>query len=272
MPILTNLSRAAATLGAIALPGVLVTLSGCTLMRDESLLASSEVVAQMPRAGGERVEVARFSRRIAGDKLPDHWEPYIILPSKPRTEYRLVSTAEGVALEAKADQSASGMYRRIRIDPQRHPVIEWRWQVAQLIPEANARVAATDDAVARLIVSFHGDPGKLDFQDRTQLRLAKALTGKALPYATLMYIWSSELPVDSLIEHPRTDRIRVIVVASGGRDLGEWRDYRRNVVEDYRRAFGEDPWDIVAVGVMTDADNTRQKARCLYGDITFLSH
>ena len=63
----------------------------------------------------------------------------------------------------------------------------------------------------------------------------------------------------------------------GGREAGGDRrrggpadhDYRRNVLEDYRRAFGEEPWDIVAVGLMTDTDNTRQKAHCLYGDISF---
>ena len=52
--------------------------------------------------------------------------------------------------------------------------------------------------------------------------------------------------------------------------VGQWRDYHRNILEDYRRSFGEEPWDIVAVGVMTDSDNTKQKARCLYGDVTFL--
>ena len=53
-------------------------------------------------------------------------------------------------------------------------------------PNANESRAATDEAVARLIVSFHGDPKRLDFQDRVQLRLAKAPSGQALPYATLM--------------------------------------------------------------------------------------
>ena len=41
------------------------------------------------------------------------------------------------------------------------------------------------------------------------------------------------------------------------------------MLEDYRLVFGEEPWDIVAVGVMTDAGNSRQKARTQYGDITF---
>jgi len=43
----------------------------------------------------------------------------------------------------------------------------------------------------------------------------------------------------------------------------------QRVTEDYRRAFGEEPWDIVGVGVMTDASNTHEKASAQYGDISF---
>lgn len=243
---------------------------GCASTPDGSLLASTGVVRELAREEGERVEVARFSRRQAGVALPDFWQPYIILPSKPRTDYALVRTAEGVALEARADRSASGKVRRIRIDPQQHPQLQWRWRVGNLIPGADKRIASADDSPARLFVSFHGDEKKLDFGQRAQMRLARALSGQSLPYATLMYVWSNQLPVGTVVENPHTDRIRAIVVASGPEGVGQWRDYRRNVLEDYRKAFGEEPWDIVAVGLMTDADNTGQKARCQYGDITFV--
>jgi hypothetical protein len=249
---------------------VVIAFGGCASTPDESLLGSSEVVRQMSRATGEHVEVARFSRRQPGEALAEHWQPYIILPSKPRTEYKLVKNTGGVVLEAVADKSASGVIRRIRIEPQAYPILEWRWRVGNLIPGANKRVASLDDSPARLIVSFHGDEKRLDFQNRSLFRLAKAVSGQALPYATLMYVWSNELPLGTVVQNPHTDRIRAIVVATGADGVGEWRDYRRNVLEDYRIAFGEEPWDIVAVGMMTDTDNTQQKARCLYGDITFL--
>jgi hypothetical protein len=245
-------------------------LGACASVPNDELLGSTEVVRQMARASGERIEVGRFSRRQAGEPLAEHWQPYIILPSKPRTEYKLVKSARGAALAADADRSASGMVRKIRIEPQAHPVIEWRWHVGNLIPGADKRIASLDDSPARLFVSFHGDPERLDFQARSQFRFAKAVSGQALPYATLMYVWSNQLPVGTVVQNPHTDRIRAIVVGSGEDGVGEWRDYRRNVLEDYRRVFGEEPWDVVAVGVMTDTDNTRQKARCLYGDITFL--
>jgi hypothetical protein len=60
----------------------------------------------------------------------------------------------------------------------------------------------------------------------------------------------------------------MVVVESGPERLGQWLTYRRNVLEDYRRAFGEEPGDLVAVGVLTDTDNTQQRARSWYGDIT----
>src|SRR5262245_46681549 len=178
----------------------------------------------MPRATGERIEIGRFSRRQEGDALNGAWQPYIILPSKPRTEYKLVKSARGVALAADADGSASGMIRRIRVDPQSYPVLEWRWRVGNLIPGADTRVAPLDNSPARLIASVHGDAQRLDLQARSQFRFAKAVSGQALPYATLMYVWSNQLPGGTVVQNPHTDRIRAIVVGSGEDGVGEWRE------------------------------------------------
>jgi hypothetical protein len=52
-------------------------------------------------------------------------------------------------------------------------------------------------------------------------------------------------------------------------NLDRWIDLRRNILEDYRRAFGEDPGDIVGVGIFTDVDGNGAAGRAYYGDITF---
>jgi hypothetical protein len=243
---------------------------GCALLADEEgLLGSTEVVRTHATRDGEIVEVASFSRRGAGEPLPEHWQPYMVLPSKPRTEYRLVETEEGIALEAEAERAASGLYRKIRIDPHRHPHLEWRWRVPRLIDGADPRLASREDSPVRLLVSFHGDPAKIDMEERAKMRLIKALSGQAMPYATLVYIWSNQVPAETVVPNPHTDRVRMIVVESGAQRVGRWIRLRRNVLEDFRRAFGEEPWDIVAVGVMTDSDNTASHARGHYGDIAF---
>jgi hypothetical protein len=61
----------------------------------------------------------------------------------------------------------------------------------------------------------------------------------------------------------------VLVVESGTADLNQWRSERRNIFEDYRRAFGEDPPMITGVAIMTDSDNTGESATAWYGDIVF---
>lgn len=242
-------------------------LGGCASAPDEGAGRPGE--RAQPQPPGEVIEVARFSKKLGGGNLPSYWLPYIVLPSKPKTEYRLVHTPRGVALESRAERSASGLYRVMRVDPVRHPQLEWDWKVERLIPGADNDVAHREDSPVRLILAFHGDPQKLDFFERGRMRLAKALSGQELPYATLMYVWSNHHPPDTVIHNPHTSRIRMIVVDSGEARVGDWVRYRRDVAADYRRAFEEEPADVLAVGLMTDTDNTRENVRAWYGDITF---
>jgi Protein of unknown function (DUF3047) len=241
-------------------------LVGCAGVPADELLASTAIVAELQVEGGARVEAARFSAGRAGEPQPG-WGRFIVSPFATKSEYALVESGPDVVLEGRADGSASGFYRRIHIDPARHPVIEWRWRVLQTPAGLDPRIPARDDSPARVIVAFHGDIARLGIGERFALRLYKALTGEKMPYAIIMYSWASDAPVGTITANDQTGKIQTIVV--GGGSVGEWREFRRNIREDYRHAFGEEPWGIVAVGVMTDAGNTRGKARAQYGDISF---
>jgi len=253
---------------ALALAALLALAACATVLEDDGLLASTPIVRALELEDAEVVEVARFSRLHAGAPLPADWLGWGLRSGKRATEYRLVNGAGATVLQADAEQAATGLYRRVRVDPGRQPLLEWSWRVEQLVAGADLRKGSREDAAARLVISFHGDPARLDFEDRARLRLAQVFAGEPLPYAMLIYVWSNQIAVETALPSPQIDRIRMVVVESGGARLGQWLTYRRNVLEDYRRAFGEDPGDIVAVGVLTDADNTRQSARALYGDIT----
>jgi hypothetical protein len=73
--------------------------------------------------------------------------------------------------------------------------------------------------------------------------------------------------VGSVVVNPRTDRVRKIVLDSGPAELGRWREHRRELAEDFRRAFGEEPGRLVGIAVMTDGDNTRTRSHAWYGAI-----
>ncbi len=257
-------SSAAAVLAAM--------LAGCaSAPPEEPLLWSGALVRSLERERGEVVEVARFSRTPPGE-VGEPWEPYFIIRGNRPTRYRVVERDGATVLEALAEQGGSAVHRKIRIDPYRHPMIEWRWQVPPRAAAASPlREAARASAMARVSIAFHGDAHKLDVVDRAHLRLARLLTPNGLPYATLVYVWLRSVPAGTVLLSPYSDRVRLFVVESGEERVGQWINVRRDVLEDYRRAFGEEPGDIVAVGVMTDSGDDGSARRAFYGDITFRS-
>jgi len=60
-----------------------------------------------------------------------------------------------------------------------------------------------------------------------------------------------------------------VVVRSGAQALGTWVDEERNVYDDYRKAFGEEPPMIKGVAILTDTADTGESATAYYGDIVF---
>ena len=61
----------------------------------------------------------------------------------------------------------------------------------------------------------------------------------------------------------------MIVTQSESANLKKWMTEERNVYEDYKRAFGQEPPDISGVAIMTDTDNTNESAVAYFGDIVF---
>jgi hypothetical protein len=151
------------------------------------------------------------------------------------------------------------------------PIVEWRWKASALVDDADNRVAAKEDAPARLAFGFDGDKSQLPLVERAVFSISEKLSGRALPYALLQYVWASKLPVDTVIEHPYTRRVRMIVVASGTAGVGKWQSFSRNLYDDFKRAFGEEPGKLIEVGVLTDTDNTSGSVEAWYGDIRFRS-
>jgi hypothetical protein len=237
---------------------------------DDGLLASTAIVARMSPADGDVVEVGPFSRLSPGGALAEAWEPYTLQPANAPTEYHPVQLDGQVCMDADAENGHSALQRLIRIDPERHPIIEWSWRVPRLATDYDPRTKRPTPR-ARLMLAFHGDAQKLDVEQRVHLRMAKAITGQALPYSSLVYVWLNGVPAGTVVPSPYSDRVRLIAMEAHDDTLDRWVDFRRNVREDYRRAFGEEPGHVVGVGIFTDVDANGAPGRACYGDITFRS-
>ncbi len=239
---------------------------------EEDLTWSAALARTLPLEDGDTIGVARFSELRAGTSDFGGWQPWVLMRgSTPTTDYRLVARDGVVVVQADSSPGGSGLFRKIRIDPHRNPILEWRWRVPRESAAGGARGPSASSPPVRLSLAFDGDTSKLDFDDRAKLRLARALTLDGLPYASLLYVWLTRSPVEKIYSSPHTGRVRHIVVESGEQRLDQWVIERRNVLDDYRRAFHEEPGDIVAIGFMTDAGDNGAPRRAFYGDITFRS-
>lgn len=197
---------------------------------------------------------------------PAQWQAFR-LPGKRSTLYRWSEKDGRPGWHARADRSASMWRRDAHLAPDRIGEVEFSWWVSQTIPTADMRRADTEDAPARVIFAFEGDESRLSPRNRMLFEMARALTGEAPPYATLMYVWANQTPENSVIVNPRLDRIRKLVVESGDTQLRRWRHYRRNLRDDFIQAFGEPPGALKGIALMTDSDNTGARAEAWYGAV-----
>jgi hypothetical protein len=232
-----------------------------------ALLAGALPAAASPATSSS---AGLFSSAVAGSPPPD-WKTVKLSDAKKPTAYDLVEDDGTVVLHARADASASALGHLAGFDVRRQPVVSWRWKTSRLIDGADNGVASKEDSPVRLVFAFDGDKSKLPLKDQAVFRISRLHSGQELPYATLMYVWANNAAAGTVIENPHTRRVQMIVASSGPAGAGRWQALSRNLYDDYKRAFGEEPGKLIAYGVMSDTDNTGASIEAWYGDIVFSS-
>jgi hypothetical protein len=170
-------------------------------------------------------------------------------------------------MRATAEASASGLIHRVDADPRETPVLRWRWKVENLISGADITRKQGDDYPARIYVAFAYDPSRASLAQRIKYGVARLIYGEYPPHSGLNYIWEGKASAGTIVSNPFTDNVRMIVVDSGPALLGQWVQHERNIRDDYRQAFGEEPPRISGIAIMTDTDGTGESATAYYGDI-----
>ncbi|XUO82385.1 DUF3047 domain-containing protein [Marinobacter alkaliphilus] len=199
--------------------------------------------------------------------LSDGWEPLEFPRIDRHTRYELV-TDDGVqVVKASADNSASGLIARLSLEPGESLILRWQWKVSNVFDRGDARKKSGDDYPARIYVAFEFQPDKAGFFERAKRKTVEVMFGESLPGNALNYIWANRLPEQSIVANAFTDQTMMVAVNSGPEQTGEWVTVERDIVADYREAFGENPPRIVGVAIMSDADNTGERATAWYRDL-----
>ena len=207
-----------------------------------------------PDAGraAEIIDLSELSGPLAENGLPENWSVLKFPSIASQTKYDVVSDQiYGPVFRARSTSAAGGIARAVSVDPQTNPILNWIWKIDEIIPDSSLTRVSGDDFPVRVMVSiapYRSNPQK--GEDKV-----------------LCYVWAANEPIDSFHVNPVHTQIMTVVATSGNRQRGSWVQVSRNLVEDYRRIFSEEPGEIKGLVLMTDSDNTKSSTQAWYGPI-----
>ena len=171
------------------------------------------------------------------------WKEYLF---RQKTMYTIQTDTDGSHfLDAHSRDAGSAIYQQADISMAHRPFLVWEWRAPKFPSgKSNARFSAKgeSDYAARVYVVFHSRIPL--FADMIQ------------------YIWDDHFPPGTRGQSASARNIKMLVVKTGpAANANEWILERRDLVKDYELLFGKPPHaDIVAVGVMSDSDDTHTES------------
>ena len=153
-------------------------------------------------------------------------------------------------LKSNGDSSTISKEIKGKVNLKETPVLEWSWKAVALPKGADSRQKDTDDEAAQLYVTWPRFP-------------------EAVRSRVIGYIWDTTAPAGAMHKSQKTGTVTYIVLRSGPAELGKWLTERRNVREDFKKAYGEEPDDPGIVSVGIDSDDVKGTAESYVGAIRF---
>lgn len=181
-----------------------------------------------------------FSDGVAG------WS--VVRLDRRSTAYAGTVLAGEPVLVATSDNAAAGFVREFRTPAPARATLSWRWRIVRSLSDNDReRTRGGDDYVARVFALFG---------DRPFRRGDRALS----------YVWAGREPPGSRYRNPVISDVATFVVRSGDDYAERWMYEQRDLVTDFRTAFGEDPPPLTGIAVVVDTDDTSSEAVSWFDD------
>ena len=153
-------------------------------------------------------------------------------------------------LKLSSKKTSFGFKKDLKASIKDYPYIHWSWQARKLPKGGDFRKKETDDQAGQLYVLFPRFPAKVN---------------------TLMlgYLWENDPPKGASGTSTSWSKLKYIVLRDKTDPLGVWYNESRNVYEDYKKLFNEEPPAMGGVALYINSQHTGSEAEILYGPIFF---
>jgi len=191
----------------------------------------------------ERVIIADFSGDLGNGGQPSGWE---VKEKKGKADYTIIRDGGIPALRLRSEETSFALQKAVDINPQLYPVLSWKWKVTKLPEGGDFRKSNTDDQAAQIFLAFSNRK-------------------------TIAYIWDTTAPAGSVENASGIPfvNIKTVVVRSGPDDAGRWITETRNVWEDYKSLFGDEPPVLAGVRIQINSQHTATSGESFFADLVF---
>ena len=217
-----------------------------------------------------RIAIGKFTSEKEADGSPKGWETVTYLNTSP-TSYEVLKYRGRYVLKAEGIGTSSSLFKEVKAELKDYPIISWRWKISNVIRQAIETREDRNDSAARVIVVFQTRPEEMPLWYGLEYLIRQALRKNEPVGPRIEYIWGNRIEKGRILDNPSVKYSRVIVLETGEGKANLWIGEKRNLLDDYRDAFGTDPEGIRALGIQTDTDQSNEGVTAYYGAV-FLSN
>jgi len=191
----------------------------------------------------ERVIIADFSGDLGNGGQPSGLQ---LKEKKGKADYTIIQDSGIPALRLRSEETSFALQKAVDINPQSYPVLSWKWKVTKLPDGGDFRKSNADDQAAQLFIAFSNRK-------------------------TIAYIWDTAAPAGSVENASGIPfvNIKTVVVRSGPDDAGRWITETRNVWEDYKSLFGDEPPVLAGIRIQINSQHKATSGESIFEDLVF---
>ncbi len=216
------------------------------------------------------LDMGLSSKYYEATRVPKGWKlrKRFGYPNGARAEWVIEDRIHAVRLHSKA--ALTFLEKSVAIDIEKFPIVTWKWKVENILKGNDERTKAGDDHPIRIFFVFEPDESQQSFWFRLKRFVyLDRIHGHPMGGRFTEYLWSSHLHPGDIINDPGKPWQKLMVVEGGSRNLGKWLSYEKNLYEDFKKLYGEEPRRLIFIGILNDTDQTGQEAVSYIADLLF---
>ncbi len=196
-----------------------------------------------PAWADDRVDIANFSSGADAAGVPAGWQPK---EKFGKADFAVVKEEGISSVRLRSADTSFSLQKEVTVDLRQFPILTWKWKVTKLPSGGDFRKSSTDDQAAQIFVAF------------TKTK-------------SIVYIWDTSAPQDLMEDTTPVPfmHVKVVVVRSGSAGTGKWITESRNVYEDYKKLFGEEPPPVKGMRLQINSQHTGTSAESYFADVAF---